>query len=55
MSAVPLGYRPAEVRDMIPRDWMLVKRGHELGAKAKRPGANAPSAAEVAALVEEFG
>jgi hypothetical protein len=37
---------------MTPRDWMLVKRGHDDQAKATKPGANAPSAATVAELVK---
>lgn len=54
-SAVPLGFRPAEVRAMIPRDWLLVKRGYDAAQAGARPGASAPSKAEVAALVEAYG
>ncbi len=55
VSAVPLGYRPDEVRAMIPRDWMLVKRGHEALAEAGQPGQRAPSEAEISDLVERYG
>ena len=33
---------------MIPRDWMLVVRGHADQARAGKPGADAPSKAAVA-------
>lgn len=53
--AAPLGYRPDEIRDMIPLDWLLIARGHADQARRAAPGGTAPSAEEVAALVEEFG
>jgi hypothetical protein len=40
---------------MIPRDWLLVVRGYGDQATAGKPGADAPSRAEVAALVEAYG
>lgn len=40
---------------MIPRDWMLIKLGHAAQSKSQRPGAAAPSAADVASLVEKYG
>lgn len=40
---------------MIPRDWLLVVRGHRDQAEGGKPGANAPSAAEVRKLVEAYG
>ncbi len=43
MNAVLGEYRPAEIRAMIPKDLMLIHRAHRNKARAKRPGANAPS------------
>lgn len=40
---------------MIPRDWMLIVRGYEDQAKAGKPGAEAPSRAEVEELVRRYG
>ena len=40
---------------MTPRDWLLIVRGYEDQAKAGKPGADAPSAAEVAELVRLYG
>jgi hypothetical protein len=40
---------------MIPRDWMLIRRGYDDQARAGTPGADAPSAADVAALVKDYG
>lgn len=54
-SAAPLGILPDQVRAMIPRDWLLVVRGHGDQAQAGKPGADAPSRAEVAELVELYG
>jgi len=54
-SAIPLGFRPDDVRRMIPCDWMLVKQGYDEQAQAQKPGAAAPSDAEVAKLVERYG
>ena len=54
-NAVGLGYRPAEVREMMPRDWLLIVAGHNEVARAGKPGASAPSMAEVQRLVEEYG
>lgn len=54
-GAAPLGFRPAEIRRMIPRDWMLIKRGYDDQARAGRPGADAPTKAEVAELVRAYG
>lgn len=39
---------------MIPRDWLLIKRGLDDQARGAQPGANAPSAAEVAELVRLY-
>ncbi|MGR3498773.1 MAG: hypothetical protein ACU0E9_07765 [Limimaricola soesokkakensis] len=54
-SAVPEGYRPAEIRQMIPRDWLLIAESYAARAQANKPGANAPSLAEVEALIAEYG
>ncbi|MFG6535558.1 hypothetical protein ACGYK5_17170 [Sulfitobacter sp. 1A16787] len=40
---------------MIPRDWGLIVAGLHAARTAKEPGADAPSAAEVAELVREYG
>ncbi len=40
---------------MIPRDWLLIARGYAERDRAGRPGADAPSRAEVEALVAEYG
>ena len=40
---------------MIPRDWLLIVRGHADQVKAGKPGADAPSRAEVEKLVERYG
>lgn len=50
-----MGITPDQVRAMIPRDWLLIVRGYDDKAKVGKPGADAPSKAEVAALVEAFG
>jgi hypothetical protein len=54
-AAAPEGIRPDEIRAMIPRDWMLIARGFADRARAGTPGADAPSRAEVAELVERYG
>ena len=54
-AAAPEGFRPDEVRGMIPRDWMLISRGFADRARAGAPGADAPSRAEVRELVERYG
>lgn len=54
-SAAPLGILPDQVRDLPPRDWLLVKRGYEDQARAMKPGANAPSKSEVDELVRLYG
>jgi len=46
---------PDAVRAMIPRDWLIIKQGYDAQARAGRPGADAPSAAQVAELVERYG
>lgn len=40
---------------MIPRDWLLVVRGHDDQARAGKPGADAPSMSEVQELVRLYG
>jgi len=40
---------------MIPRDWVLIKRGYDDQAAAGKPGADAPTRAEVLELVEQYG
>ena len=40
---------------MIPRDWMLIKRGHDMAVQSGKPGADAPDRATVADLVARYG
>lgn len=54
-NAAPLGFRPSEIRGLIPRDWLLISRGYADRAAAAKPGAAAPSRAEVEALIAEYG
>lgn len=54
-SAAPLGILPDQVRAMIPRDWILVARGYRDQAQVGKPGADAPSRAEVEELVRLYG
>lgn len=53
--AAPAGWRPDELRGMIPRDWILVAEGHAARDAGTKPGATAPSRAEVADLVAMYG
>tara|TARA_B100000446_G_scaffold117617_2_gene109733 strand:- start:21 stop:269 length:249 start_codon:yes stop_codon:yes gene_type:complete len=58
-GAASAGWRPHEVRAMIPRDWLLVVAGYSDQAKAAkgpRPGEKAPGtdrARELFALLRE--
>ena len=54
-SAAPLGILPDQVRALIPRDWLLVVRGYDDKNQAGKPGADAPSIAEVEELVRLYG
>ena len=40
---------------MLPRDWFLLAAGIEAAQTAKQPGADAPTAQEVADLVRDYG
>jgi len=40
---------------MIPRDWILVAAGHAAAQARDKPGASAPSRAEVDRLFAEYG
>lgn len=54
-NAAPLGIMPDQVRAMIPMDWLLVVRGYADQAKVGRPGASAPTDAEIDELMREYG
>ena len=54
-SAVVAGYKPEEIRDMIPRDVFLVFEGWNDAHAPKKPGSDAPSLKDVQALAERYG
>lgn len=54
-SAIVAGYKPDEIRDMIPRDTFLVFEGWNEAHSPKAPGADAPSLEEARALAERYG
>lgn len=54
-NAAPLGIMPEQVRAMIPLDWLLIVRGYADQAKGGKPGASAPTDAEVDELVRKYG
>lgn len=49
------GYKPEEIRDMIPRDVFLIFEGWNEAHAPKKPGSDAPSLKDVQALAERYG
>jgi len=54
-AAVPLGYRPGEIRALIPRDWRLIQLAYSERAQRQGPGGRAPGRAEHDALMARHG
>jgi hypothetical protein len=54
-SAVAAGYKPNEIRDMIPLDTFIVFDGWNEAHSPKKPGSDAPSLEKVRALAERYG
>lgn len=54
-NAVIAGYKPSEIRDMIPRDTFIVFDGWNEAHSPKKPGSDAPSIEDARALAERYG
>lgn len=55
MNGVVAGFKPEEIRDMIPKDTFTVFEGWQKAHSPKKPGADAPAIDEVKELAMRYG
>lgn len=55
MNGIVAGFKPDEIRDMIPKDTFLVFEGWQNAHSPKKAGANAPAIEEARELAMRYG
>ena len=55
MNGIVAGFKPEEIRDMIPKDTFTVFEGWQKDHSPKKPGADAPAIDEVKELAMRYG